>query len=525
MFALAILIGIYSYVIFALGIVGLLYKFPVIIATVIFILGALVYFRKHKEDLPRFQVRKRKFTPLLILFGAFAFVNLIGVFGPELSFDALWYHLTIPKIFIQNHKIFFIEGNLFYYSLMPKLGEMLYIPSLMFINETLPKLIQWSFGILTSIVVYKISRKYFTETVSFFAVLIFYGSLVVAWESTTAYIDLIRTFFEVMGLLGFINWYETKDRKWLVESAVMIGFAMSTKNLAIGSLVIFFVLFFLSDKDFKLKIKNGLIFASVAFFTALPWYIYSFLFSGNPVYPFFDKRIAYDTALNLNPILFPREAFDFFLKLADPISPLYLIFIPLVVIYFKKFNKPLKLIAIYSLVAIIIWYITPRTGGGRFILPYLPAFSVIAIAAVNELREKRVRNFSFALIIFVFILNMIYRGIANVKYFPVIMGLEKKEEFLTKNLNFNFGDFYDTDGYFERNIRKDDRVLLYGFHNLYYAEFPFIDSTYVKRGDGFNFVATQNADLPKRFKNWKLIYRNDLTKVKVYTLEGIMWHY
>lgn len=525
MFALAILIGIYSYLIFALGIAGILYKIPVLILTIGFLVGAIIYFKKKPEDLPRFEIKNRKFKPLLFLFGIFAVVNLIGALGPEISFDALWYHLTIPKIFIENHKIFFIEGNVFYYSLMPKLGEMLYIPGLMFANEIIPKLIQWTFGILSSIVVYKISRKYFDEKVSFFAVLIFYGSLVVAWESTVAYIDLTRTFFEAMGLLGFINWYETRDRKWLVESAVMVGFAISTKNLALGSLLIYFVLFLLADKNYKQMIKNALLFISIAILTAIPWYLYAFLFSGNPVYPFFDSRIAYDTSSGLNLLALPKEAFDFFLRLADPISPLYLIFLPLAIIYFKKFNKPLKLVAVYSLIAIVTWYITPRTGGGRFILPYLPAFSVLAIAVIYELKDKRIRNFSYGLIIFVFVLNMGYRMIANSKYVPVLIGQETKDEFLAKNLNFNFGDFYDTDGFFKNNIRRDDRVLLYGFHNLYYADFPFIHESYVKPGDGFSFVATQGVSLPERFKNWDLVYENDTTKVKVYMLGGITWHY
>lgn len=525
MFAVAILIGIYSYIIFALGIIGLLYKIPIIISTLFFLIGAILYFKKHPEDFPKFQIRNRKFKLLFLLFSLFAFVNLIGALSPEISFDALWYHLTIPKIFINSHKIFFIEGNLFYYSLMPKLGEMLYIPGLMFGNEIIPKLTQWFFGILTSIVVYKISRKYFDEKISFLAVIVFYGNLVVSWESTVAYIDLIRTFFEVMGLLGFINWYETRDRKWLIESAVMVGFAMCTKNLAIGSLIIFSVLFFFTEKDLKKIIKNILLFSSVAIFTALPWYIYSFLFSNNPFYPFFDSRIEYETISRFNFTQIPYDICTFFLKLADPISPLYLIFLPLIIYYFRKFDKPIKIIGIYTFVAFLIWFLTPRTGGGRFILPYLPAFSILVLASIYQIKNLKLRKYSFILILIVFSINLIYRTVATSRSLPVVLGIESKSDYLSKKLNFNFGDFYDIDGFFKDNISENDRVLLYGFHNLYYANFPFIHETYVKPGDSFNFIATQNSELPERFNNWELIYSNDKTKIKVYTLGGIMWHY
>ena len=88
-----------------------------------------------------------------------------------------------------------------------------------------------------------------------------------------------------------------------------------------------------------------------------------------------------------------------------------------------------------------------------------------------------------------------------------------------------YGDFYDTDNFFKKNIRKDDVVLLYGFHNLYYVDFPFIDSSFVKKGDRFNYVALQKGELPKRFSNWNLIYYNSKTLVKLYSFNGQKWIY
>jgi hypothetical protein len=103
---------------------------------------------------------------------------------------------------------------------------------------------------------------------------------------------------------------------------------------------------------------------------------------------------------------------------------------------------------------------------------------------------------------------------------PVVLGNETKAEFLTKYLNFSFGDFYDTDNYFKNHLTKQDTVLLLGFGKLYYVDFNFIDSTWVKKGDKFNYIAVQNGILPKRFSDWHQIYYNKLTKVKLYTLGG-----
>ena len=54
-----------------------------------------------------------------------ALVNLIGALGPELGFDALWYHLTEAKLFLQRGSIAPLPGNLLYWSGLPRLGEMI----------------------------------------------------------------------------------------------------------------------------------------------------------------------------------------------------------------------------------------------------------------------------------------------------------------------------------------------------------------------------------------------------------------
>lgn len=520
MFALAFLIGIYSYVIFSLGVLGALTRGPVLFSTLVFIIGAYLYFKKHKEDLPRLNFKNKKIRPFLALFGILVLVNLVGALAPELSFDALWYHLTIPKIFIEEGRLFYINGGLFYYSVMPKLSEMLFIPGLMIGSEIIPKLIQWGFGILTSIAVYKISRKYFDEKISMLSVLVFYGSLVVAWQSTVAYVDLIRSFFEVMALWGFLEYLKTKNKALLMESSVLIGLAVSTKLIALGTIPIFVLLIFYLEKDKKTAIKSSALFGLIALLVAFPWFFYAYISTGNPVYPVFS---GYPLEVSLsNPI---KDLIDLFLKSADPISPVYLIFLPLVIIYFKKMRRELKIIAIYSIAALIIWLITPKTGGGRFILPYLPAFSILAGAVIYYINDKNLKKYLSGIVIFVFVVTIGYRVIANVRYLPVVLGQESRSEFLTKNLNFNFGDFYDTDGWFDKNIGEDDKVLLFGFHNLYYADFPFVHEGYAKKGTAFNYIATQNAQLPERFMYWKLIYTNELTGVSVYTNDKKLWFY
>lgn len=521
MFTFAILLGIYSYILFSLGVFGLLYKSWIVLFTLIFLALIALNF---KERLIKIKFIPLTFSPLFLLVLIQALVNFIGVLGPELGFDALWYHLTLPKIFLDSHSLLHIPGGLLYYSDMPKLTEMIYLLPLSVTSEIGAKIIHFSFGILILLAIYKLSRKFLNQKFSLLSSLIFYSSLVVGWQSTTAYIDLSRTFFELMAVWGFVNWYETKGsprikRGWFIESAVMLGLAISTKILSIGSIFVFLFLLFYVYKLSRKFLNQAILFIFISFYIALPWFLFSFLNTGNPIYPLFTAYLK--DPVNLNPL----KILNLFTHSNDPISPVYIIFIPFIFLYFNKFSGVFKILTVYLALSLIVWYLIP-VPESRYFLPYLPVFSIIISYLIfTFMKDKIIHSLSISVIIFVSLISIFYRGIANYKYLPVILGLETKDKFLTDHLNFNYGDFYDTDGFFRKHINKSDRVLLYGFHNLYYLDFPFLDSSYVKKGDKFNYIAVQRADLPKRFGFWKQIYSNQKTHVNLYFLGGQEWAY
>ncbi|HSX09751.1 MAG TPA: hypothetical protein VLF93_06365 [Candidatus Saccharimonadales bacterium] len=536
---------IYSYCIFTLGIFSLLYKPYVISLTILFIVLLIFFFRNSLiqsftkiKEIKIVGYRNKLDSLLVILFVILAAVNLIGALGPELAFDALWYHLTLPKLYLLHHSIFHIPGGLLYYSDMPKLGETLYIGALSIGNEIAAKVIHYFFGVISAVALYKVSRKFFSIFVSLVVILIFYSNLVVDSESISAYIDLIRTFFEITALWSLLNWVENKKISSFILSALFLGGAITTKVLAIGDLFVYLPLitviflsssFKMSLKLFSYTFKNKLIsllislalFSFIAFLIPSPWLVTSFIHTGNPFYPFFTSIYPiHPTQFGI--IQFFVGLWNIFMYSSDPISPLYLIFFPLLVITFIKLQKEIKLIVLYCVLSLILWYFTPQTGGGRFLLPYLPAFSMVCGAMYAYFDKKTTKNAKFLskmlffTIIFVILISIGYRFLANYKYMPVLLHRQTTSQFLIQHLNFSFGDFYDTDNYFKKTIKPTDRVLLYGFHNLYYVDFPFVDSSWIKKGYKFNYIATQKTKLPSKYANWHLIYNNDKTMVQLY---------
>lgn len=537
MFALAIIIGVFSYSIFLIGISGYLYKASILLSFFISLFFFIVIQKSHllyvkKNILNWLHKIDANGIFLLLVVVLQSIVNLAGALGPELGFDALWYHLTLPKIALENHTIQFFPGGLLYYSVMPQLGEMIYTASLALSNEISAKVIHFITGLLITIALYRCSRRYISRNLSLLAVVLYYSNLVVGWESTTAYIDLFRAFYEFLALWAFIEWYEKKKNIYFIFCAVFLGLAMSSKLLAAGSLGIFLflILYINLHKGMVSTTRRGIIFFLVSFIILLPWLAFSYIQTGNPVYPFFTPLYPLSPNPSLfSPVTIVKDLWILFTKAQDPISPIYLIALPLIIFSYSLFSRKEKIIALYSLGALIVWYLTPRSGGGRFILPYLPAFSLLAVMAIAYYREKKILyNLLFFLILFSAFISIGYRAIANSKYLPVLFGKEEKKVFLSRHLNFSYGDFYDTDGFLKREIKQSDKVLLYGFHNLYYVDFPFIDSSWIRKGQRYNYIAVQSAvfyspsdyNIPKQ---WIKIYENKTTHVTLYSDKKRQW--
>ena len=394
------------------------------------------------------------FLVLLILA---SLVNLVAALGPELGFDALWYHLTMPKIWMMWGKIDFIPGGLLYYSAMPRLGEFLYMGAIGVMGEmgdTGAHLIGWGAGIGAAFLTFKIARKYLDRKFSFLAALIFYATPLVGWQSGSAYIDLLRTFFEALALYFLLS-----NKKFL--SGIAAGLAVSTKTLALGSLGILGVLSGLSWKFFL-----------PAFLISAPWFVWAYLKTGYLFYPL---------GAGIVPFSFNWAGIG-----TELVSPIYLILLP----FFLTVKKPRKLTA-YFFLSLIVWLLIPHSGEGRFLLPYLPAWAVLAAIIIQK---NKPLIFVATLIA---VINIGYRAVANFKVVPYLLGQETKTQYLCKHLDFSTAVFVDCDGWFAKNIKKTDLVLVKGFHNLYYIDFPFVHETWYK-GEKIDYVLEykQNSHSP-----------------------------
>lgn len=422
------------------------------------------------------------------LFLAAALVNLAGAFGPELGFDALWYHLTIPKLYLQWGRVDYIPGGLLYYSVMPKLGEFFYM--LVGANDIGAHLINWLFGLGTALIIYKISRKFLDAKYSILAAIIFYATPLVGWQSGSAYVDIIRTFFEALAFYFVISGN-------VIFAGISAALAISVKTLALGSIPILALLVIL-------RRGNVIKFLLPAILLSAPWFIYSYFQTGYPFYPLGAGILDQSHRLGIFTWwkIFPDS---------DPITPVYLILVPFFVkevfLHRKRTSYETSL-TVYVILSYLIWWLTPRTGGGRFLLPYLPVWSVLAACIIYKIKPR----FLIFLTIFIAIINIGYRAAAQIKILPYLTGKESRTEYLCKNLDFKTAVFVDCDGFFAKTIKPQDLVLVSGFHNLYYINFPFVHESWSKN-ETVNYILTYRATA-----SGTLVYENSLTGARLFKL-------
>ena len=368
-------------------------------------------------------------------------INLIGALGPELSFDALWYHLPIARMLSEHGTWGTVQGGLLYHSGFPRLMDWIY-GGLLWTGrgtespEFLPKLLHYLLGVGSGLLIARMG--------GWAAAVIWYATPLVGWLSVTAYIDLARTFFVLLSVF-----YLTQRRPY--RSALAMGVAYSVKILSgIEAMALTFIWGW-TARNWKASAKYLLVVAPFV----VSWGL-----------------------LNLS------QHYGFFYPLG-------------------QFGVVREHVA-WS------WSVItgPMIGDGRYILPEL------ALLAIWLSRHASIKKWILVGAITQGLVGMGYRGLANLKFVPYLLGQENKDVFLTNRLNFAYGDWYDADGWVRAHL-VDKKYLVVGVHNTYYLPGSQWDhESWADMGSCYSHVLAQGAgDL---HPDWQLVHEVPQTDTRIY---------
>lgn len=295
--SLSLGLGVIAYLIFFVGILGLLYK-SVVLTTLL--AGALLcyptwrdWMRAARENTGRLRasVGNRWAVCGVALLGLIFVAPLLALpLYPPVSFDATSYHLPLAKTYVLHHKI--ILTPYLRFQVFPMIDEMCIALALLLYDDILAHLFQLLFLSVLVVATFAFGQRYFSARAGVWAGALLLASPMVLWVGSSAYIDISLMLFVAVAVYSFANWVQSSARHWLVLSGVFFGFAAGAKYTAFAFLG-FVGLACLYRAVRKRNFLAPVIFSTVALAVASPWYIRNYIYTRNPLFPFLPELFGY----------------------------------------------------------------------------------------------------------------------------------------------------------------------------------------------------------------------------------------
>jgi len=226
---------------------------------------------------------------------------VLALAPPADSFDALFYHLSVPASWLKEGGL--IASNILPHYWFPDLVEGLFVWGLAFGRESAAPLVHWTYALLTVVLVWWWARSALDTSTAWRATLILISMpslpLLAAW----AYTDLALAFYCAAAL--YVLWRAcappaaepVSPNFWLL-AGVFCGLAMGVKYTSfILPLAAAAFLLWRLRRSSRLLLPSFLRLALPAVLVASPWYIRNWVWTANPVYPFLFGGQGWDSFL------------------------------------------------------------------------------------------------------------------------------------------------------------------------------------------------------------------------------------
>ncbi|HEY3331154.1 MAG TPA: glycosyltransferase family 39 protein [Capsulimonadaceae bacterium] len=483
---------ILGYGMLALGLAG---QFRISAAAIWLAILAILGWREHlalAQDIAL--VAKAKFSLfslcVTVLAAMFALFALVGCLTPPypLEWDSMSYHLTDPNIYVRHGRIVPLPWES--HSNFAFTMEMLYSIGMMVKSTALAKLFHFSMAFIAALGVWQIGRRHLSAKCGALSALLFVSLPLVFWEAGTAYVDLAATAFGVLGFLALLNALKLDSPRWLVVTTVMLGCMVSIKATSAITAFLYGVIAAVwiyrrtqlasgsSNGALREASKVLIAMGLGAFLIGSPWYIKSWVVTGNPVYPFaysvfggknWDQENAriytrdqqafgighaeggvrlplvadiLTAPWNLTMFSMPghpppagskANPFNDFPSPLVSLTPLFLA--TLLVIPFRRGGVPVAIRVSLAVCAATLVFWAPATQQVRYLFPIYPLLSLIAgYVTLTLLSERRVAGFALAGLGVVSIGFSMYIGQTTAQQIaPVAIGRETREDFLHRS--------------------------------------------------------------------------------------------
>ena len=222
----------------------------------------------------------------LVVTLAAASLSLVAALAPETEFDALWYHLELPRRWLAAGTP--VDDVHEYVSLYPMTWDLLFGAALAFDGAVGARLLHWMATIAAAATAGSIAMRALGQRSGWMAVAIFITAPTVFWEATTAYVDGALALHGGVAASAVMMSVRSSDRRWLLLGGLNLGIACATKHLGLViavSTLLPYLFWMWRHHQSRQILLNGALVCGLMLIPPTPWYLRAWLASGNPLFP------------------------------------------------------------------------------------------------------------------------------------------------------------------------------------------------------------------------------------------------
>ena len=229
-------------------------------------------------------------SPLWAIHWAIILIMLLQLFAAmapptPTDYDGLAEHLAMAKQWARDGRIHPLWYD--HHSQFPATVQMFYALAHAFELPGMAKLFHWGFGVMAIGAVVLAGRRLLAPAAGSWAGLILATTPGFAWLMGVGYVDLATIACGLLALHFFARWLQD-DEDWLLWlSALMAGAGAGTKMQGLALLAVLAVgIIIVLRGRWGRAVGKAAAYVGIALLVCGPWYLKSFLWTGNPVYPF-----------------------------------------------------------------------------------------------------------------------------------------------------------------------------------------------------------------------------------------------
>jgi hypothetical protein len=445
------------------------------------------------------------FTILVVILSLLPLIP--HLFSFPTSWDVLAYHLTLPKLYLQQHGIVYF--NWFSQTTNPIGIEALFSFGELANEPRISNMIVFDFvTVLIIYFLYGLKNIFKFRVLSIGLILFLFKKILYSEVSINAFIDFplaLYSFLLMINYYRFIKINKLQDLLLLIVfSLYVVSVKLSGIIIAMTSLVMITMYFITLKKNVvqgivaKLLNKKVILIVIILLIPALILYANNYFYTGNPVFPFFNnifKGINYnesDSKILLVDFKRQNLTLDMILKLLlhtgteTPEIILVLresLFTFALVIFtglgFFNKEKPVKYLSIFCLLVYGTVYSVAGFPAYRYALPVIPAMALISSVVFFDLLKNK--GFIRLPLIYFFVLSLLIQITSTFQYAKEFhiqntkTGLEAMFSDDNARRGLTYQDNWLAIDYVNKNLFKEKDRLLNLFDNrLYYYQVPAI---------------------------------------------------